>query len=90
MEKKNLTLSDLEVQSFATSGGATGERGTVRAHDAPTDQVECPTADVNWDTCWGSCGCDTNACTGIWCSDDCPRTYEDCTNYDCTWHITCT
>jgi hypothetical protein len=78
MEKVRLTLDELHVQSFATTGAETAGRGTVRAHDAPTDAVECPTADPVWDTCWGSCGdtcggscggtCD---CDSAYCSDTC-------------------
>jgi len=92
MEKKHLTLDELEVQSFATTGAAAGERGTVRAHDAPTDQVECPTADPNWDTCWASCahcgGGNTDDCTVICDSDACSA--ADC-SFGCdTWWYTCT
>lgn len=74
MEKVRLTIDELQVQSFATTGVEAAGRGTVRAHDAPTDAVECPTADPNWDTCWGSCGdtcggsCD---CDSAYCSDTC-------------------
>jgi hypothetical protein len=63
MEKVRLTLDELTVQSFTTTTAQTKRLGTVHAHDAPTDQVECPTADVNWNTCWDSCA-DTNCCGG--------------------------
>ncbi|HSU15377.1 hypothetical protein [Longimicrobium sp.] len=86
MEKKRLTLDELEVQSFSTTRAAAGQRGTVRGHDAPTDQVECPTADVNWNTCWGSCGCgsggNTDDCTVICESDACSA--MDC-SFGCPW-----
>lgn len=61
MEKTRLTLDDLQVQSFATTASPASQRGTVRGHDLPTDQVECPTADPNWNTCWASCN-DTDCC----------------------------
>ena len=84
MEKMRLTLDELEVQSFATTSGTGRQRGTVRGHDSPTDQVECPTADINWNTCVescpDSCGCGggggpsdfcTYDCASDWCSWDC-------------------
>jgi hypothetical protein len=90
MEKVRLTLDELHVQSFATTGDAAGQRGTVRGHDVPTDQVECPTADVNWNTCWQSCA-DTNCCGGGGggtgdCSVDC---WSDWCSFDCyySWVI---
>lgn len=73
MKKMRLAFDALQVQSFATSEHDAARRGTVRAHDAPTDQVECPTCDEAWDSCWNSCGgtCD-NTCdrceTGSGCS----------------------
>ena len=76
MRKTRLTLDDLDVQSFSTGDGD-GRRGTVRAHDAPTDQVECPTADPEWDTCWQTCvgTCDWMDCNGSrWCTWECPVT----------------
>ncbi|HEX6909897.1 MAG TPA: hypothetical protein VF142_05870 [Longimicrobium sp.] len=36
MKKLVLELDDLNVQSFATTGGARGPRGTVRAHETET------------------------------------------------------
>ncbi|HEX8903530.1 MAG TPA: hypothetical protein VF771_01670 [Longimicrobiaceae bacterium] len=63
MEKVRLTLDDLEVQSFTTTGGDRTRRGTVRGHDECTDPIYCPTADPAWDTCWDSCA-DTNCCGG--------------------------
>ena len=36
MKKLVLELDDLNVQSFATTGGARGPRGTVRAHETGT------------------------------------------------------
>jgi len=76
MEKMRLTLDELEVQSFTTTRPAGEQRGTVHGHDAPTDEVECPTADVNWNTCWESCvhcgGGNTDDCTVIcWTDGDC-------------------
>ncbi|MFL5386570.1 MAG: pinensin family lanthipeptide [Longimicrobiaceae bacterium] len=75
MEKMRLTLEELEVQSFATSRAGGEQRGTVRGHDAPTDQVECPTANGAWDTCWDSCAChsegNTGDCTVICYTDAC-------------------
>ena len=88
MEKVRLTLDELHVQSFATTEHETGRRGTVRGHDAPSDQVECPTANQAWDTCWGSCawscGCsDSCQCETANCSVDC---YSDWCTWDCyTW-----
>lgn len=77
MEKVRLTLDELHVQSFATTGGESGGRGTVRAHDAPTDQVECATQNPDWDTCWGTCG---GSCGGT-CG--CEEYSERCTLDDC-------
>jgi hypothetical protein len=77
MEKTRLKLDDLEVQSFTTMSGAAAQRGTVRGHDAPTDEVECPTANIAWDTCWNTCpyGCgqegNTGDCTVICETDAC-------------------
>lgn len=81
MDKVRLTIDELEVQSFATSNADAARRGTVRAHDAPTDQLECPTACPNWDTCWNTCGdtcggscggsCDSCYCETAACSDTC-------------------
>jgi hypothetical protein len=80
MEKMRLNFDELQVQSFATSG-ADARRGTVRAHDAPTDQVECPTVDPVWDSCWASCGgsCDCGGsgdCSNYCGSNDCSGTCE--------------
>lgn len=74
MKKFRFTIDALQVQSFATTDQAVERRGTVRAHDALTDQVECPTADPNWGSCWNSCN---ESCQ---CSDTC-----DCESYDCTY-----
>ena len=80
MEKIRFNIDELQVQSFATTGGNAAERGTVRAH-APTDQVECYTWDVAWNTCWDSC----DRCSppqNDWtmdCTDNCNDT-----NYSCT------
>lgn len=86
MNKTRLTVDDLEVQSFTTTSAAAGQRGTVRGHEAPTDEVECPTADPNWQTCWNTCGCGgggTDDCTAICWSDACSA--EDC-SFGCgTW-----
>lgn len=81
MEKTRLTVDDLEVQSFATTTPVAGQRGTVRGHDAPTDEVECPTADVNWETCRVSCG------GGCGNSDDCTVICQSdaCSALDCTF-----
>jgi hypothetical protein len=56
MEKVRLTVDELRVQSFATTGHDPQPRGSVHAHDAPTDQVECPTYDAAWESCWETCG----------------------------------
>ena len=76
MEKVRLSLDELEVQSFTTTDAADERRGTVRAHDAPTDEVECPTADYRWNTCFptqcqGSCGCPASGACSVdcWSSD---------------------
>jgi hypothetical protein len=77
MDKVRLTLDELQVQSFATTAVDADGRGTVRAHDAPTDPVECPTADPLWDTCWNTCGescggsCASCNCESDACSDTC-------------------
>lgn len=54
MEKVRLTLDDLQVQSFATLSQPMERGGTVRAHDAETDPVECPS---DWESCRYSCDC---------------------------------
>jgi hypothetical protein len=86
MEKTRLTLDDLVIQSFTTTSATTAQPGTVRGYDAATDQVECPTGNVNWDTCWGSCGCgsggNTDDCTVICYTDACSA--EDC-SFGCGW-----
>lgn len=87
MEKMRLSLDALEVQSFATARAGEA-RGTVRGHDAPTDCVECPTANANWNTCWATCadscncgsgsGPDTQDCGGYsdWaCTGNCSTTW---------------
>ena len=67
MQKVRLTLDELAVQSFATTGGVARGRGTVNGRDS-TDPVACPTYDNAWDTCWDSC----NAATcGISCGGTC-------------------
>lgn len=75
MNKTRLTVEDLQIQSFATTSAAGGPRGTVRAHDAPTDQVECPTINADWETCWNTCtapgGGNTDDCTWMCYTDDC-------------------
>ena len=93
MEKVRLTVDELQVQSFATSPDRPGTRGTVRGHDAPTDQVECPTANAGWDTCWNTCAdtcqCEGNTgdCTVICYTDACSA--EDC-SFGCSrgWYLT--
>jgi hypothetical protein len=86
MEKVRLSVDELQVQSFATTGANALPRGTVRGHDAPSDQFACPTADVNWDTCWDTCAChsegNTGDCTVICESDACSA--QDCT-FTCDW-----
>ena len=78
MDKVRLSLDDLQVQSFATTELDANGRGTVRAHDAPTDEVECPTADPAWNTCWGTCG---DSC-GDSCGNSCNSCY--CESYACS------
>ncbi|HEX8243733.1 MAG TPA: hypothetical protein VF541_09565 [Longimicrobium sp.] len=86
MEKTRLSLDDLSVQSFATTSAPGEIRGTVRGHDAPTDQVECPTANAAWDTCWESCACGGGS--GNSCDNNCDST--DCGGYsDWACTVTC-
>lgn len=80
MEKTRLTLDELQVQSFVTTGMEAEGRGTVRAHDAPTDPVECPTVDPNWDSCWYTCG---DSCGGTCGSCACES--ADCSVDTCFW-----
>ena len=80
MDKVRLTLEELQVQSFATTSGPADGRGTVRAHDWPTDERGCPTGNPAWDscgdTCWETCGdscggsCNTCNCESADCSAD--------------------
>jgi hypothetical protein len=88
MEKVRLSLDELEVQSFATTTGEAQRRGTVRGHDAPTDEVECPTADYRWNTCFptqcqGSCGCEASGD----CSVDCWSNFGDSWDCSMSWCI---
>jgi hypothetical protein len=73
MKKQRFTLEELEVQSFATTSTAGAQRGTVRAHGYPTDEIECPTgwAATCADTCAGTCQCEGNTgdCTVICYTD---------------------
>ena len=75
MQKMRLVIDDLHVQSFATDRQSPA-RGTVRAHDAPTDAVECPTADVAYESCWQTCqrACDPGPSAD--CSVDCWYTLD--------------
>ena len=81
MKKMRLAFDELRVQSFATSGQGAARRGTVRAHDAPTDQVECPTCDAAWESCWDSCGGDCY--TRDTCNDSCGQCND--TGPICSW-----
>lgn len=80
MNKVRLVVDDLQVQSFSTDREPR-DRGTVRAHDAPTDAVECPTGNPAYDSCWvtcpGSCNgsCDACGASGD-CSVDCWYTMD--------------
>lgn len=78
MEKVRLTLDELNVQSFATTQQQVARRGTVRAHDAPTDEFECPTQNAAYNTCWGTCA---DSCQ---CSDSC-----DCDTANCSVELDC-
>lgn len=86
MEKVRLTVDELQVQSFTTSDEQSPGRGTVHAHDAPTDEVECPTAHAQWETCWNTCpgpgGGNTDDCTWMCYTDGCSA--ADCSN-GCDW-----
>jgi hypothetical protein len=73
MEKVRLDVEDLQVQSFATTWEMAEERGTVRGH-APSDEVECYTANNEWNSCWATCDCQND--WTVPCTDDC-----DYTNY---------
>lgn len=73
MEKLRLTLDDLQVQSFLTTGQEVGQRATVRAHDATVYEPECASVELGL-TCDDTCG------------DTCPDTCrETCGCYDGTW-----
>jgi hypothetical protein len=87
MEKVRLTLNELQVQSFATTEAAGKGQGTVRGH-APTDQVECPTANQLWDTCWDTCAdtCNCGGGGGGGDSADCSYyCWSDWCSWDCSW-----
>jgi hypothetical protein len=64
MDKMRLTLDELQIQSFSTSGQNAQTGGTVRAFDNATDEVECPpdTWDTSSQSCMESCrySCDCN------------------------------
>lgn len=85
MKKVRLVVDDLQVQSFTTDQETRGH-GTVQAHDAPTDAVECPTADPAFNTCWGTCeySCDCPGASGD-CSVDCWYTAD----WDCQSDLDC-
>jgi hypothetical protein len=56
MEKVRLSVDELAIQSFTTTAAEAEQAGTVHGHDAPTDQVECPTGPQDWEnTCAGTC-----------------------------------
>lgn len=73
MEKVRLTIDELCVQSFATTDDSARRRGTVVAHDYPTDAQECPTswAATCAETCADTCQCEGNTgdCTIICYTD---------------------
>jgi len=52
MAKLRLTLDELQVETFPTTGGAAG-RGTVRGQDSGTDDLYCQAGT------WGGNGCDS-------------------------------
>jgi hypothetical protein len=53
MKKLALTLDDLNVQSFATTGAARGLRGTVRGHlDAASRDDFCSEAETQIYSCY--------------------------------------
>ncbi len=81
MDKVRLAVEELQVQSFATTDEAPAPRGTVRAHDARTDQVECATQNPDWDTCWATCN---GSCA---CSDSCRCETAECSVDDCWFSI---
>jgi hypothetical protein len=80
MDKVRLSLDELQIQSFSTTDGDAGKRGTIRAHDAPTDEVECATAEPAWNTCWNTC---QDSCYGTCASCDCPS--GECSAETCFW-----
>jgi hypothetical protein len=84
MKKMRLVIDNLQVQSFSTDQESRA-RGTIRAYDAPTDAVECPTANVAFDTCWGSCDASCQCNPSADCSVDCWYTLD----WDCQSDLDC-
>jgi hypothetical protein len=91
MNKLRLELDDLRVDTFATSGSAGSERGTVRAHGGvgggdsiyevceplPPDYTEgCP-PHTHAVSCYGSC---YNSCNGS-CYNTCYTYYQNTCAY---------
>lgn len=95
MEKLKLDLSDLRVESFATTPSRLAEDGTVFAQ-SQTMETGCYTC---WDTCYYDCdggtyvGCGpaTNECIDTHTSQfnwvSCEHTY--CADYTCDRGGTC-
>lgn len=77
MEKVRLTIDELRVQSFTTSDAPSQHRGTVHAHENPTDELDCTAGDTCYATCAFSCDCITEDCTAICYTDEC--SYVECT-----------
>ncbi|MBB4635078.1 pinensin family lanthipeptide [Longimicrobium terrae] len=82
MEKVRLTLSELQVQSFATTPAGSGQRGTVRGNDS-TDGVVCPSCYGDPSTCWDTCDRTNEGCPepeSADCTFECYSAYRPCSS----------
>lgn len=92
MNKLRLELDDLHVDTFATSGAARGEGGTVRGYNVtrgpsydepciPDYTDTCPP--TQYYTCATACGSCYNSCYGS-CQNTCYTCWQNtCANASC-------
>jgi len=88
MRKIRLDVSEVRVTSFATEGGGTDARGTVRGHDQTLWHTcqggTCDGQETCWDSCDPNCGtyrCITGdySCGQLSCVDTCTcNPFDNC------------
>jgi hypothetical protein len=93
MKKLRLELDDLRVDTFSTSGSASGQGGTVRGHNVtrgpsydepciPDYTDGCPPY-TQADTCASACGTCDYSCYGS-CQNTCATCWQNtCANGTC-------